>query len=187
LTAPRRVLFVGGNFQRKGLLVLLRAAPAIAAQVPDVRFTVIGKSYYTRGARRLADQLGVSDRFDFVGRVSYQTLAGYYAEATVLTMPSLMEAFGIPYLEGMSCGLPVVATDCRGPDEYLRNGDNALVVTPGDPEALGVALIRALTDTGLRDRLRQGGFKTAREFTPEKMAAETMAVYHDAVQSSLST
>jgi len=180
---PRKVLFVGGNFQRKGLMVLLRAAPMVLARVPDVRFTVIGKSYFERSAKRLAQSLGIADRCEFVGRVSYESLARYYASATVLTMPSLMEAFGIPYLEGMSCGLPVVATGCRGPDEYLVDGENALVVPPADSPALGAALIRALTDSALRNRLRQGGFETASRFTPGKMATETLEVYEDAMRA----
>ncbi len=179
----KQVLFVGGNFQRKGLMVLLRAVPMVLARVPDVRFTVIGKSYFERGAKRLAQSLGIANRCEFVGRVSYESLVRYYASATVLTMPSLMEAFGIPYLEGMSCGLPVVATDCRGPDEYLVDGENALVVPPADSPALGAALIRALTDSALRNRLRQGGFETASRFTPDKMATETLDVYEDAMRA----
>jgi len=180
----KTVLFVGGNFQRKGLLVLLRAAPRVLADSPETRFVIIGKSYYERGAKRLAERLRVAASCEFVGGVDYKTLVQHYATATVLTMPSLMEAFGIPYLEGMSCGLPVVATACRGPDEYLRNEENSLVVPPGDVEALATALIRLLRDTNLRARLREGGRRTASEFTPARMAQETLAVYRGALRGT---
>jgi len=177
ISAHRTVLFVGGNFQRKGLLVLLRAAPAVLRQFPDTRFLIIGKSNYARGCEQLARRLGVAEQCDFLGAVSYTQLTTYYASATVLTMPSLMEAFGIPYLEGMSCGLPVVATSCAGPDEYLADEENALVVPPGQADALADALLRLLGDTALRERLRRGAKETAKAFTPARMARETLAVY----------
>jgi glycosyltransferase involved in cell wall biosynthesis len=174
---PKTILFVGGNFQRKGLLVLLQAAPAVLAKHPDTRIIVIGKSNYARGCQRLARDLGVAGNCDFLGAVDHSRLVDYYASSTILTMPSLIEAFGIPYLEAMSCGLPVVATSCAGPDEYLIDEENALVVPPGDSESLAGALIRLLNDTALRSRLREGGTETAKSFTPERMAQETLAVY----------
>jgi glycosyltransferase involved in cell wall biosynthesis len=88
-----------------------------------------------------------------------------------------MEAFGIPYLEAMSCGLPVVATACEGPDAYLRHEENALVVPPGDVASLAGALVRLLADQALRDRLRTGGRRTSPRFTPARMATETLDVY----------
>ncbi len=121
--------------------------------------------------------LDIAGQCDFLGGVAYDRLANYYASATVLAMPSLMEAFGIPYLEAMSCGLPVVATSCAGPDEFLVEGENALVVPPGDVAALAEALIRLLGDIPLRERLRTGGKETTRGFTPARMAEETLAVY----------
>ncbi len=171
------ILFVGGNFQRKGLLTLLEALPVVLTHHPDARLTVIGRSYDSRGARRLAERLGVSGRCDFLGGISHRALLDHYGAASVLAMPSLMEAFGIPYLEAMSCGLPVVATACEGPDEFLCPEENALVVPPGDASSLAGALVRLLGDQALRDRLRAGGQRTVLRFTPARMASETLAVY----------
>jgi glycosyltransferase involved in cell wall biosynthesis len=177
IRSPPTILFVGGNFQRKGLLTLLAALPAVLAHRPDARLTVIGRSHYYAGARRLAERLQVASRCDFLGAVDHRALLDHYATAAVLAMPSLMEAFGIPYLEAMSCGLPVVATACRGPDEFLRHEENALVVPPGDAASLAGALVRLLGDQALRDRLRAGGRQTSLRFTPARMASETLAVY----------
>lgn len=175
--SPPTILFVGGNFQRKGLLVLLRALPAVLARVPGTRLTIVGRSHYARGARDLASRLGVLGHCDFLGALDHHGLLHHYGTASVLAMPSLLEAFGIPYLEAMSCGLPVVATGCAGPDEYLRDGHNALVVPPGDAAALAAALVRLLTDETLRARVRAGGRQTASDFTPPRMASQTLAVY----------
>jgi glycosyltransferase involved in cell wall biosynthesis len=179
---PPTILFVGGNFQRKGLLTLLRAFPVVLARSPQARLLVVGRSHYTGGAIRMARRLGVLDHCDFLGAVSHEALLGHYARASVLAMPSLMEAFGIPYLEAMSCGLPVLATACEGPDEYLVHEHNALVVAPGDTAGLAEGLLRLLGDPPLRDRLRAGGWETARRFTPERMATETQRVYRSVVE-----
>jgi glycosyltransferase involved in cell wall biosynthesis len=179
---PPTILFVGGNFQRKGLLTLLRAFPVVLARSPQARLLVVGRSHYTGGAIRMARRLGVLDHCDFLGAVSHEALLGHYARASVLAMPSLMEAFGIPYLEAMSCGLPVLATGCEGPDEYLVHEHNALVVAPGDTAGLAEGLLRLLGDPPLRDRLRAGGWETARRFTPERMATETQRVYRSVVE-----
>jgi glycosyltransferase involved in cell wall biosynthesis len=179
LHSTRSILFVGGNFQRKGLLILLQAMPFIINRFPDTKLTIIGESHYAEGVMRFAEELGIAASCDFLGNVSHDALLKYYGSATVFTMPSLMEAFGIPYLEAMSCGLPVVATACQGPDEYLVDGYNALIVPPGDVTALAEALIQLLSDTSLRERLRLGGRSTAREFTPERMARQTLNVYRN--------
>lgn len=177
--APATIVFVGGNFQRKGLFVLLRAMPAVLAARPDARLVVVGDSLGAAAARRLARRLGVASNVTFAGRIDYAALWRLYGEAAVVTMPSLREAFGIPYLEGMSLGVPVVATACGGPDEFLRDGENAVVVPPGDAAALADGLLRALGDEALRARLRDGGPATAARFTAPRMARETLAVYRD--------
>ena len=173
------LVFVGGNFQRKGLFVLLAAMPAILARVPEARLVVVGDSVGAAAARRLAARLGVADQVEFRGRIDYAALWQLYGDAAAIVMPSLAEAFGIPYLEGMSLGVPVVATACPGPDEMLRDGDNALVVPPGDAAALGAAVVRLLGDAGLRERLRRGGVATAAAHTAARMAGDTLAVYRD--------
>jgi glycosyltransferase involved in cell wall biosynthesis len=184
IRSPPTILFVGGNFQRKGLLTLLEALPVVLAHRPDARLTVIGRSHYSEGAKRLAERLGVSGRCDFLGAVSHRALLDHYGTASVLAMPSLMEAFGIPYLEAMSCGLPVVATACEGPDEFLRHEENALVTAPGDAASLAGALVRLLGDQALRDRLRAGGRQTSLRFTPARMATETLAVYRKVIAAA---
>jgi glycosyltransferase involved in cell wall biosynthesis len=171
------VLFAGGNFQRKGLAVLIDASVQVLRVVPDARFVVVGESADRALMQRRCDQRGVRAAFDFVGQVDYRTLYRYYASARVFAMPSLLEAFGIPYLEAMHCGVPVVASDSAGPDDYLRDGDNCLVARAGDVGALAEQVTRALTDPDLAGRLVGQGRITAARFTVASMVDATIAAY----------
>jgi glycosyltransferase involved in cell wall biosynthesis len=178
------ILFAGGNFQRKGLGVLVRAAPAVLAAVPEARFVVVGSAPDAPLLRRLCRELRVEHAFELVGQVDYATLYRYYRSASVYAMPSLLEAFGIPYLEAMHCGVPVLASDVAGPDDYLVHGRNALVAPVGDVDTVAGHLIRLLGDPQLREALVREGRKTAAAFTVEKMARETLDVYRSAADTA---
>ena len=175
------ILFAGGNFQRKGLAVLIDASPRILAAYPTARIVVLGNSADKALMQRRCHNAGVLHAFDFVGQVDYATLYRYYMGASLFTMPSLLEAFGIPFLEAMHCGVPVVASDVAGPDEYLRNGKNCLMVPAGNAAELAAATIRMLGDAQLAGRLIEGGRQTAQAFAIDRMAARTLHVYRSLV------
>jgi len=175
------ILFAGGNFQRKGLHVLIEASGKILNAFPAARFVVLGQSADRGLMEQRCEEAGVRRAFDFVGQVDYETLYRYYVAASVFTMPSLLEAFGIPYLEAMHCGVPVVASDAAGPDEYLRDQRNCLIAPAGNAAALADATIKLLGDRQLVKRLIECGKETARAFTLRQMAATTLGVYRSVV------
>jgi glycogen synthase len=127
--------------------------------------------------RRRVRGRGLERTFTFVGQVSYRELYRYYLGADAFAMPSVLEAFGIPFLEAMHCGLPVVASDSPGPTDYLRDGVNCLMPRRGDAPDLARALIDALTDGELRTRLVAGGRRTAAEATVPRMVERTVDAY----------
>jgi glycosyltransferase involved in cell wall biosynthesis len=179
---PRRsgrptVVFAGGNFQRKGLGVLIDAAPAILREVPDLEIVVIGSSRDEALMKKRVRERGLTSTFTFVGQVSYRDLYSYYMGADVFAMPSLLEAFGIPFLEGMHCGVPVVASDSPGPTDYLRDGENCLMPARGDVGGLAQAILSALTDPELRERLIRNGRVTAAQATVDTMVSRTVEAY----------
>ncbi|MBN1529344.1 MAG: glycosyltransferase family 4 protein [Thermoleophilaceae bacterium] len=98
-----------------------------------------------------------------LGYVADEHLPGLYAGARALVMPSLYEGFGLPCLEAMASGVPVVAADRTALPEVC--GDAALLVDPDDQEALAAAVVAAATDEGLRERLRPAGLERAARFT----------------------
>ena len=92
-------------------------------------------------------------------------LADLYRQAAVFIFPSLFEGFGLPPLEAMACGAPVVTTACGGISEFARDGENCLMVPPADADALAQAILRLLGDPHLRARLSSAGVETARPWT----------------------
>jgi glycosyltransferase involved in cell wall biosynthesis len=181
LRAPH-LLFVGVNFQRKGLPTLLRALAALRADVPAVRLTVVGDHPTRADMEALARTLGVADAVRFTGLLAPADVAACYATARVLVLPSEVEGFGLTLLEAMQRGVPVVAGAEGGSRELVRDGVNGVLVPPGDVATLAARLRALLTDDGLCARLAAAGRETAAAFTPARMAAETLAVYGELLE-----
>jgi len=102
-------------------------------------------------------------------------LPALYAGAALFVFPSLYEGFGLPVLEAMACGTPVITSDTSSLPEVV--GEAGIMVEPQDHEGLAVAIERVLSDAELRHEMIDKGLKRARQFTWEKTARETLAVY----------
>jgi len=120
---------------------------------------------------------GVEHVFHFWGWKSGLDLLKLYSQADVFAMPSLVEAFGVVFLEAMACGIPVVGTYVGGIPEIVKDGYNGLLVSPGDHLQLSQAIIRLLQDKGLRSHLAKGGIETAYQFSVQRMMQCTYEVY----------
>jgi glycosyltransferase involved in cell wall biosynthesis len=133
--------------------------------------------------RVLASLPGLGLRLDddvvLLGTVPDAELPGWYAAADVLAFPSTKEGWGLAVLEAMSAGLPVVASDLPVFREYLRPGQDALMVPADDAAALAAALGAVLDDAALAARLRAAGYRVCARFTWERCAAEHQRVYAD--------
>jgi glycosyltransferase involved in cell wall biosynthesis len=114
-----------------------------------------------------------------LGTVPDAELPGWYAAADVLAFPSTKEGWGLAVLEAMSAGLPVVASDLPVFREYLRPGQDALMVPVDDAAALAAALATVLDDATLADRLRAAGWKVCARFTWARCAAGHQRIYAD--------
>ncbi len=180
---PPRVLFVGGNFQRKGLPDMVRAAPRVLKTLPGCEFWIAGKDASQPAMVKLCQEQGVEGAFRFLGWKSQAELVELYAQADVFAMPSLTEAFGVVFLEAMAAGVPVVGTRVGGVPEIIQDGQNGLLVPPEDPPALAEALLAALCDPGRQAGLRQAGVETARAFSVGRMMEETYRIYDGVIKS----
>ena len=124
---------------------------------------------------RLVEELGLAGEVFFTGYTPARELAALYSGASLFVFPSLYEGFGLPPLEAMAFGVPVVASAAGALPEVL--GDAALLVRPEDHHSLAKAMARALADGELRRELRERGLARAREFSWESTARQTIAVY----------
>lgn len=155
------VLAVGTDTARKNLALLERAAPRLAGAGLDVVVAGGARPYMRPGSAAPPSPARASVRR--LGYVPDEDLPSLYAGAAAFALPSLYEGFGLPCLEAMACGAPVVATRRGGLPEAC--GDAALYVEPGDATALADACVAAATDAGVRERLVAAGARRARTLT----------------------
>ncbi len=174
------LLTLSAKRPHKNLSTLLRALALL-----DERPVTVLPGYATpheAELRALAAQLGIADDLRWLEWISEAELEGLFAAATAFVFPSLYEGFGLPVLEAMARGVPV-ATSSRASLAEVA-GDAALLFDPEDPRSLADALQRLLHDPDLRARLSAAGRERAAQFTWERCARETVAVYERSLASS---
>jgi glycosyltransferase involved in cell wall biosynthesis len=169
------VLYVGNHRRHKDLATLFDAWSALP---PALRVDL-----YLTGPNDFGGELerrsGESRAIVALGDVSTEQLAGYYAGARALVQPSLREGFGLPMLEAMAAGCPVVACEDAVPGVLA---DAALSFAPRDARALGALLERVLTHKGAYERLVNEGLEAARRFTWDRCARATADVYREVLE-----
>jgi glycosyltransferase involved in cell wall biosynthesis len=171
------VLFVGGNYQRKGLPILFRAFHRLLGSHPDARLHVVGGDPKVEAFRARAWELGIGQAVEFHGWQPNRRVRAMMAGASLFAMPSLVEAFGLVYLEAMRARTPVVATATGGATQFFRDGEDVLMVPPGDVEVLAAALERVSEDRLLREQLVRGALETASRYTIDSTVRGTEALY----------
>jgi glycosyltransferase involved in cell wall biosynthesis len=164
------VLVLGESRAYKNLGGVLRAF----ARVREAGLTLAVAGRVGDDAPRLAASLGIAPRVRFLGGVDDETLADLYAAARAFVFPSFHEGFGIPPLEAMACGCPVVASRAASIPEVC--GDGALYVDPADGEEIADALARVATDDTLRGEMRGRGLARAAGFSYDAAADAVAAV-----------
>lgn len=174
------VLFLGTVQPRKNLARLIRAFQhVVAAGLPHTLVIAGRMGWLAEPIRAAVVACGLSERVHFAGYVADGDLPALYTGADAFAFPSLYEGFGMPALEALSSGVPVVASATTSLPEII--GAAGLLVDPLDEAALGAALVRALTDETLRARLSVAGPEQAARFSWERCARETLTVLEGAV------
>lgn len=171
----RFVLFVGTLEPRKNVASLLRALDAS----PDLVLVIAGRhGWFVRELLAQLARARCRPRVHLLGEVPDQDLPALYSAARVFAYPSLYEGFGLPVLEAMACGTPVVCSNTSSLPEVAS--DAAQFVAPLDASALARALNGLWTDDTVRAEYRERGLRRARAFTWEAAARQTLAVYTEA-------
>ncbi len=175
----RYILFVGSIEPRKNLKALLAAFSAIKQQreaIDSIKLVIAGKRgwLYADFFQQLRTS-GLENEIILPGFIADEDLPALYSAADVFVFPSWYEGFGLPVLEAMACGTPVVCSNVSSLPEVA--GEAALMVAPNDVRGFCEAITRTLTDAVLRQELIGRGFRQAARFTWEKTAQQTLAVY----------
>jgi len=180
----RYILYLGGFDVRKNVASALGAyrwaGPVIGEKCPLV---IAGRlperdTPFAPDPRRLARDLGVEPYVRFVGSPSEEDKPTLYRGATALIFPSRYEGFGLPPLEALACGAPVVGSDVSSIPEVVGNA--GVLLPPDDVEGMAGALIQLATDDGFRAELSRCALAQAARFSWERAAQETLAAYRDA-------
>jgi len=174
----RFILYVGTIEPRKNLLTLLEAYAALHVQSPEVGLVIAGGQgwLYESFFERLR-QLGLEEHVTLTGYVPDDDLPALLNLAEVFAFPSVFEGFGLPPLEAMACGTPVVTSNVSSLPEVT--GDAAVLVDPYEVESIVEGMHRVLTNPVLSAELRVKGMARAREFSWERSVARTREVYQE--------
>ncbi|WP_069804290.1 glycosyltransferase family 4 protein [Thermogemmatispora onikobensis] len=171
------VLTVGTKEPRKNHLGLIRAFHQALNRKPRPKMLVIvgGPGWLYEETEQEVVRLGLTEKVRFLGHVSTLDLVMLYSMADVFAYPSFYEGFGMPALEALACGAPVVTSNTSSLPEVV--GEAALKVDPYDAEALASAITRLLDDQQLCQELRQRGYEQVKRYTWEASARKMLLVY----------
>jgi len=186
LTGSPSILFVGSNFQRKGLPVLLKATAQLLPQFPYVRVHVVGKDRNQPHLVTQARKLGIAGAVEFHGLQPNDRVRGMMIGADVFALPSFTEGFGLVYLEAMRAGTPVIATSIGGAKEVFVDGKEALFVDPGDEKGLAMAIEKITSSPNTAYRLYKWGQAAAKRFTVDAMGRATEELFLEALKKHFS-
>jgi glycosyltransferase involved in cell wall biosynthesis len=182
------VLYLGGFDARKNIETLLQVYTwaqdilgenyplVIAGSLPDRHDT------FFQDPRVIAKQIEVENVVRFIGRVAEEDKVALYQQARAFLYPTLYEGFGLPALEALACGVPVVGSNASSVPEIV--GDAGILVDPKDARALAGALIAVCTEDPLHDELSERALKQAAQFSWERCARETVEAYESVMRKA---
>jgi glycosyltransferase involved in cell wall biosynthesis len=175
---PQYLLFVGTLEPRKNLTTLLHAYATLRAEgcAKDLKLVVAGRTGWLYAEIfDTVKALALEEEVIFTGFVVDEHLPALYRGAQLLVFPSLYEGFGLPILEAMASGLPVITSATASMPEVA--GDAAILVDPHDPKAIAEGIARVLAEDRLREALIQKGLARAQGFTWDSVAQKTLELY----------
>jgi glycosyltransferase involved in cell wall biosynthesis len=167
------LLFVGTLEPRKNIALLVRALAQAKTRIPLILAGWTG--WGDKAWRQDLERLGLQTRVFVAGYTDEETLACLYSGATALVYPSLYEGFGLPVVEAMACGCPVICSNTTSLPEVA--GEAGILIDPHNTEELAHVLERVVDDSAMRHSLRDQGLQRAKMFTWEKTALQTFEVF----------
>lgn len=179
------LLFVGVIEPKKNLERLVEAYTLLqtASTIPKETQLVIagGEGWLSERLHRNVQDSGLTQQILFPGFIPDDHLPALYSGAEAFVFPSIYEGFGLPVLEAMSCGVPVVTANVSSLPEIV--GKAGIVVDPYQPEAIAQGIARVLSDRQLQEQMREKGYRQAQKFSWQRTAEETYQVYQEVYEN----
>ena len=181
--SPPYILYLGGFDRRKNLETLFQAFAALGDTLrARYQLVIAGRLPRRKDAlfpdpQEMVRNLGLEEEANFIGWVPEEDKPLLYSEASLFVFPSLYEGFGLPVVEAMACGTPVIASNTSSLPELV--GEGGLLFDPHDPRELKEAMVALLSDEQLARDLGARGLKRAGDFGWRRTAQETLALYRE--------
>jgi glycosyltransferase involved in cell wall biosynthesis len=179
LVGEPSILFVGSNFQRKGLPVLIRAMSEVKKHYPGVMLHVVGADTKIDIMKALASERGIASQVLFLGPKPNEEVRRM--RSSIFAMPSLIEGFGIVFLEMMMAGIPVIGGRTGGTVELITDGYNGFLVEPGDVIELADKILSLANNQILREKFITTGKETVLQYTTDQMVERTITLYRKVI------
>jgi len=175
---PKKYIFAAGTLEpRKNFSMLIRSFAQVAKEFPEYKLLIAGaKGWYYDEIFETVSYLKLEEKVKFLGYVTSEELEKLYNLAEIFVYPSVYEGFGIPPLEAMKCGCPVITSNTSSLPEVV--GDAAIKINPKKEKELTERIIELLKDENLRSELKKKGFEQAQKFSWEKSAKEVIGFFN---------
>jgi len=171
-----KLICVARVLKRKGIHHLLLALSQM--NLNNVELLIVGTGNFENDLKGLSAKFNLDETISFYGYCDNNKLPELYSDADIFVLPSLTESFGIVFAEAMACGLPIIGTTAGGIPEVVRNGENGILVPPGNVNKLKNALVMLINDKELRKKSGEKSIEIVQEnFTWDKIARDYLRIY----------
>jgi glycosyltransferase involved in cell wall biosynthesis len=178
----KTIIAIGRLVDAKDYTTLLKSFQNVSDK-EKVRLLILGKGLLENKLRRLADELGISDKVNFLGYKSNPYK--YLKKSEIFVLSSKWEGFGHVIVEAMACGVPVIATDCKsGPREIIENNRYGILVPVGDVEKLAEKIIEVLKDDKLRQKLTELGYERSHYFKASEITNQYARLFDEFIDKN---
>ncbi|MCD6578226.1 glycosyltransferase family 4 protein, partial [bacterium] len=170
------LLYVGVLEPRKNIEGIIKAFSQIAKEIPEYKLLLVGRrGWYDEKIFSLIKESGLKDKVLHLGHIDYELLPHLYKKASIFLYPSFYEGFGMPVLESMAAGCPVITSNISSTKEV--GGKGSYLINPHNIGNMAQAIINILNDDEFRENLIKRGLFRAQEFTWENTALKTEKLY----------
>jgi glycosyltransferase involved in cell wall biosynthesis len=175
-----KLICVARLLKRKGIHHLLLALSQM--NLNNVELLIVGTGNFENELKGLSAKFNLNKTVSFFGYCNNYKLPELYSGADIFVLPSLTESFGIVFAEAMACGLPIIGTTAGGIPEVVRNGENGVLVPPGNVNKLKNALVKLINNNELRKKMGEKSIKIVQEnFTWNKIAKDYLQIYEEVI------